>query len=53
MDKSKWYYENARTNEFSDVRASADWWVENGDCVNYWRWSDFSQEWEVLMVREP
>ena len=53
MDKSKWYYENARTNEFSDVRSSADWWAENGDCVNYWRWSDFSQEWEILMVREP
>jgi hypothetical protein len=31
---------------------AANWWAECGDPVNFWMWSDFSQEWAVLMVRE-
>ena len=53
MDKSKWYYENARTGEITDIMEAANWWAEGGDEVNFWHWSNFSQEWEVLMVREP
>jgi hypothetical protein len=53
MNKQKWYYENARTGEVTDVKEAVNWWVEDGDCVNYWHWSEFSQAWEILMVREP
>lgn len=53
LNKNSWYYENTRTGEITDVRATADWWAEGGDPVNYWRWSEFSQEWVVLMTREP
>ena len=52
MDKNKWYYENARTGEITDIRAAQDWWAEDGDNVNCWHWSKFSQEWEIFMVRE-
>jgi len=53
LNKNSWYYENARTGEITDVRTAADWWAEDGDAVNFWRWSEFSQEWVVLMTREP
>ena len=53
MDKSKWYYENARTGEITDIKSACDWWAEGGDFVNCWHWSDFMQEWVILMVREP
>lgn len=53
MDKNKWYYENARTGEITDIMDAANWWAEGGDAVNFWHWSDFSQEWVVLMVQEP
>ena len=53
MDKNSWYYENIRTGEFTDVRTVADRWVEGGDFVNYWHWSEFFQDFEVLMMREP
>lgn len=53
MDKSKWYYENARTGEITDIMDAANWWTEGGDAVNFLHWSDFSQEWVVLMVQEP
>lgn len=52
MDKQKWYFENANTGEFTDIREAADWWAECGNPVNYWRWSEVSQEWGILMVRE-
>lgn len=52
MDKNKWYYENARTGEITDIRAMQDWWADGGDNVNCWHWSEFSQEWEIVMVRE-
>lgn len=52
MNKNSWYYENARTGEITDIKEAANWWADCGDDVNYWRWSNFSQEWEVAMVRE-
>lgn len=52
MDKNKWYYENSRTGDFTDIMDTANWWVECGDVVNFWRWSEYSQEWGVLMTRE-
>ena len=52
MNKNSWYYENARTGEITDIKEAANWWAECGDDVNYWRWSNFSQEWEIAMVRE-
>lgn len=52
MNKNKWYYENARTGEVTDIRETMDWWATGGDNVNCWHWSEFSQEWEIMMVRE-
>ena len=53
LNKNSWYYENTRTGEITDIRAAANWWAKGGDPVNFWRWSEFSQEWVVLMTREP
>lgn len=53
LNKNLWYYENAHTGEITDIGAAADWWAEGGDPVNLWHWSEFSQEWVVLMTREP
>lgn len=53
MNKQKWYYENERTGDVTDSMEEANWWAESGDYVNFWHWSEFSQAWEILMVREP
>ena len=53
MDKNSWYYENTVTGQISDQKADADWWILGGESVNYWRWSEYLQEWVVLMVQEP
>lgn len=53
MSKNKWYYENQRTGEITDVREAANWWVECGDCVNHIHWSECCQEWLTYMVQEP
>ena len=53
MNKSKWYYENTRTGEITDIMDAANWWAESGDTVNFWHWSEYSQQWVVLMTREP
>ena len=53
MNKSKWYYENTRTGEITDIMDAANWWAECGDTVDFWHWSEYSQEWVVLMTREP
>lgn len=47
MDKKKKYYENARTGEITDIRDTANWWAENGDKVNFWRWSEYYQKWII------
>ena len=52
MDKQKWYFENSQTGEITDIRECADWWSDGGVDVNCWRWSEYSQEWEILMVQE-
>ena len=53
LNKNSWYYENTQTNEITDVRATADWWAEDGIPVDYWHWSESWQEWVVFMRREP
>ena len=53
LNKNSWYYENARTGEITDIMEAANWWAESGDPVDCWHWSEFSQEWVVLMTREP
>ena len=53
LNKNSWYYENARTGEITDIMEAANWWAESGDPVDCWHWSEFSQEWVVLITREP
>ena len=53
LNKNSWYYENAHTGEITDIKDAVNWWAEGGDPVNFWHWSEFSQEWVVLMTREP
>ena len=53
LNKNSWYYENTVTGEISSQSYDAGSWADfDGVDVNCWHWSEFSQEWEIWMVRE-
>jgi len=52
MNKNKWYYENPITGEFTDDQSLAEWWTWDHIDVNCWKWSDYFNNWGVIMVWE-
>ena len=52
MNKNHWYYENSCTGEICDDKWQADFWASDGATINYWHWSEYEQEWVMMMTRE-
>lgn len=52
QDKSLTYFENEDTKEITTSKELKNNWVKNGHNVNFYRWSNFFEEFICFITQE-
>ena len=52
MFNDKWFYENIRTNEYTEDKEIAKSWINNGDSINFWHWKPSLCKWLGFTIQE-